>query len=366
MVNPFLYMEIKLNLEHNDGSNSKTIVDSSNFQAEIQKVVLKVHSNKEKQKIDTGSSDRVKIACPYCGDSKKFASKKRGIIYLETKTYKCWNCNIWKPLKYFFEDFGSDVAVKMEDFQIEKYLQKSTNIEMSLLDIYDIKDKLIPRKQLMFQMGLVEPIEKHVIYDMLKRRKQNPDDKRFALNPRTKDLIMFNMTQKEMVIGIQIRRHNPDKGKPRFISFSYKDILEKIYKKELDEKERMEAERVTRISLIYNILMVDLSKNINIFESTMNSNHLPNSIACWGASSLIRLDDAAYFMDDDDAGRSKAIPLLKEKRKVFLWAKFRKENPKFKDMITFNDFNDLYAKGGFDGRGIEKYLGNSKLDLPWL
>ena len=47
--------------------------------------------NKIKQTLDDSDSDKLNFACPYCGDSNKDSSKKRGNFYLSSNTYKCFN-----------------------------------------------------------------------------------------------------------------------------------------------------------------------------------------------------------------------------------------------------------------------------------
>jgi DNA-directed RNA polymerase subunit RPC12/RpoP len=359
-------MSLTFNIDFKVKDSSKsTIISSGNIKDEIVKILSSTHKESQKHDIDDRTEGRLKIACPYCGDSQKFLSKKRGIMYLDTQTYKCWNCGKWKPLKYFFEDFDSDIADGLDDFVFDTYIQESTSVEMSILDIYDIKDKLYDRKTLMFKMGLVEPIDKHQIYEYLLERKQNPEDKKFAVNPRTKDIIIFNISNNNKVIGLQIRKHVHDPSRPRFISFPFGDIKKKILKEELSEREEKEAERIKRISLIDNILKVDLSKEINIFESSMNASLLKNSIAIWGADSNLRLDNASYFFDDDVAGRKKAVKMLMEGRKTFLWKKFRKTYKMFSDERRFNDFNDLH-KAGYDGKDIFEFMGRTKLDMAVL
>lgn len=356
-------MDLKFELREDDSSS---VISNENLVQEIQNIVQSHHTDKHKQELDMGSSDRIKIACVYCGDSEKYMSKKRGIIYLDTKTYKCWNCGIWKPLQFFFEDFGKgNVSVGMGEFKIETYAKTSRSTEMSIMDVFGLKDTLIPREELMKKMGLVEPVQKHQIYNNLLERKQNPDDRRFAVNPFNKDIVMFNMTVDERVLGIQIRKHETKANFPRFLSFPYGDIFTKILKQELSEKQELEASRVKRISLIYDILRVDVGRPIEVYESTMNANHGKNSIACWGAESLVRFDDAKYIFDDDVAGRKKAMMMLNEGHEVFLWSMFRKNNQKYKDANMFNDVNDIY-KAGYTGENFYDYFSKSKLDMIWL
>lgn len=354
-------MDIKLEVK--DSGDSTFVSSITELEAELSKILIKVHLQPQKREIDRGTAGRLKIACPYCGDSAKSYSKKRGMIYLDTGTYKCWNggCGKWSPLKDFFEDFNSDYSVHIKDFDVEGFVSssvKTQNVAFSIFDVYDIKDKLIPRRDLMKKMGLCEVIDSHTTYEYLKGRKVNPKDNRLAVNPRTKDIVFFNMSASGKVLGLQIRKHKPDYGSPRFVSFSYGDILKKIMK--LDDIDEKGCEKVKRISLIYNILQVDLSLPLNVFESTIDSHHTTNAIACWGTNSILKLDNARYFMDSDVAGKKISVELLKEGKNVFLWGLFKRLNPSLEGV---KDINDIFKRGLKSFDKLTPYLSSNKLDI---
>lgn len=339
-------------------------VSTDTIVSELRKILAGVHNHPAKQEVDTSSSDRLKIACPYCGDSTKSPAKKRGIVYLASESYYCWNggCNTWRSLRDFFEDFNSDVAIRIKPFDVANMVTsaKVENVGLSILDVYNIKDKLIEKDRLMKKMGLVDAECVPETYNYILSRKVNPKDNRIAVNPRSKDIVFFNMTHSNKVLGIQIRRNKPEEGHSRFISFSYGDIYLKILKEEYNLEE---AERVKRISLLYNILRVDLKKPLNICESSINAHHFENSLAVWGASSTVKIPEANYFFDDDKAGRTKAVDLLKSGYNVFMWRMFKKLNPAFK---TDDDINDLFVRGLSESKPLFKFLTNKRLDISNL
>ena len=352
---PNLYMKVDFKIKEIESVE----ISDKNITDELVRILSSVHAETQKHKVDA-SEDRIRIACPFCGDSKKDPNKKRGIIYLQTNTYKCWNggCGRWMPLKDFFEKFNSDLSYHIKEFSIEGFIKQNTtaNIAFSIFDVYDIKDKLIPRDSLMKKMGLVEPIYNQQAREYLQSRKLDPNDQRVAVNPRSQDLVFFNMSAAGKVLGLQIRKHKVDLGKSRFLSFSYGDIHERIFKEEVPEG----ADKVKRISLLYNILRVDLKKKINVFESSINSHHLDNSIASWGTGSIIKLDNSVYYMDDDEAGVSKAKELLKDHHRVFLWTTFKRLNPYYKES---NDINDIFKKGFKNPELLEQFTSDNKLDI---
>ena len=63
--------------------------------------------------------DRIAIACPYCGDSMKSDSKKRGNIILQGKFqnfYKCHNCGEFKRIYSFFTDYKVNLDLEVIDY----------------------------------------------------------------------------------------------------------------------------------------------------------------------------------------------------------------------------------------------------------
>jgi predicted RNA-binding Zn-ribbon protein involved in translation (DUF1610 family) len=86
----------------------------------------------DKQSFEIGEN-RLNFACPFCGDSKIKASKKRGHLYLETNTYKCFNdgCMKWVSLAEFVSTLSNQYGIISSLFLEEKDLsinyKKSTD-----------------------------------------------------------------------------------------------------------------------------------------------------------------------------------------------------------------------------------------------
>ena len=66
-----------------------------------------------KQKVYDTDPDKLNFACPYCGDSEKDHTKKRGNLYLSTNAYKCFNdgCLTWVPLHVFISKYSSEYSL---------------------------------------------------------------------------------------------------------------------------------------------------------------------------------------------------------------------------------------------------------------
>lgn len=348
-------LDLKLSSSHIDDIN---VVSTDKMVETIKKILESRHKEKEKHDVSV-SSDRLKIACPYCGDSKTTLSKKRGTIYLATNTYKCWNggCFVFKDLQTFFNDFGYGSIGVIPKLDMSNFITSAAP-KVSIDDLYDIKSQVIDREVIMKKMGLCEIVDHYKIAKYLQSRKQDIYDRRMAVNPFNNDIVFFNMSQKtEKVIGIQIRKHTPPPKGSRFISFDYSRLMKFILKEDFDEDK---ANSIKMISLTYNIMNVDVSKNINVFESSINSHHFDNSIACWGSNSILKISTGNYIFDDDDAGRSAMTKLLDDGLTVFMWTKFKRDYPIYKND---NDMNDVFIRKT-PPKGFEKnYLTNSKLDI---
>ena len=71
-------------------SDINTELDIDFIASSIQKILEKVHTNKNKWSIKK-KHDRLTFACPICGDSHKDPHAKRGHLFLNNLFYKCYN-----------------------------------------------------------------------------------------------------------------------------------------------------------------------------------------------------------------------------------------------------------------------------------
>jgi len=325
------------------------------------------------------------FSCPHCGDSKRNARNQRGHVHLGNMAYKCWNggCNVtfqslYNFLKHFnrLDDFtlgeqayirshftrekkGGNSGVKNEEGSYNK------NPIYKVHNIIDIDKYAIPRKDIMDKMGLVEVMASTEALRMLEKRKQITKDMRhFAYNIYNKNLYILNLSHdKQGVIGIQIRFSN-SKYNRRFHSYQYSDIWEKIFKVGTVKDEI--KQKMDRLSMIYNILHIDYTKPINIFEGSIDSHHLPNSIATWSASVKLYLPTGRYFYDNsliDDAGLAAATFMLNKGHYVFLWKKFLDDYPEY---YNCSDLNDIFKLKPIGMHVFEKYYSNESLDILYL
>lgn len=328
--------------------------------------------------------DRFTFSCPHCGDSSKNSRNQRGHAHLGNMAYKCWNggCHVaFQSLYNFLKHFGrieedfniSEQAYIRGNFTREKgnnsgisnnSTSYNTNSIHKIHNIIDIDKYAIPRADIMSKLGLTEIVSSPVALKMLKARKQISDDMRhFAYNTWNNNLYILNLSKDKMgVIGIQIRFHNPNPK--RFHSYQYSDIWEKIFKVG-DVKDEIK-QKMDRLSMIYNILHIDYRKPIYIFEGSIDSHHVPNSIATWSASTKLYLPTGKYLYDNslkDEAGLVAATHMLNEGHYVFLWKKFLNDYP---DYYECKDLNDVYKKEYISPHKLDEYFSNYNLDILYL
>jgi hypothetical protein len=332
-------------------------------------------------------SDRFTFSCPHCGDSTKNSRNQRGHIHLGNMAFKCWNggCNVtfqslFNFLKHFDKldkfDISEQAYIKI-NFDREKKSGSggsgvinnsssyNTNSSRKIHAIANIDQYAIPRKDIMDKMNLVEVSNSIDALKFLEKRMQLSNDMRhFAWNSWNKNLYVFNLSKdKNGVIGVQIRYHDASNGK-RFHSYQYSDIWEKIFKSgEVKEEIR---QKMNRLSLIYNILHIDYMKPINVFEGSIDSHHMPNSIATWSASTKLYLPTGRYFYDNtliDKAGLKASMHMLDEGHYVFLWQKFLDDYPEYYDC---KDLNDIFRLKPISIHKLGEYFSKEEMDLIYL
>ena len=328
-----------------------------------------------KQEIREGGKS-LNFACPICGDSKHSDREKRGHIYYDDLNFKCWNCAAWMPLPNFLSKFGAENLLTASEIQ---YLRNtaserkgnyvgSGNFANQSSELFGIDEFAIPRSHIMARGGLID-IEKNMkILNYLRGRLQVPRDgdlRHFAYDPKNDLICFFNtLMDREKVIGLQFRNQRARKGDPRFISYRYSEIWLKIIGKE-DVDEEI-TKKVDKFSLYYNVMRTNYAKSIYIFEGTMDANHMENSMATWGASTKIFLDQGFYFYDNtsmDKAGRDASIAMLKKGHYVFLWNKFLDKYPIYR---FCKDLNDIMRKKPISQSAFKDFFSNDVMDMLYL
>lgn len=352
----------------------------------ILKILEKNHSHPAKKQISY-TKKSFNFACPYCGDSSKKMSMKRGHIYFSDMNYKCWNCGIFKPIISFMEDYEVTESYNIPEIDHLRRLSHSSNLNSylsgnksssgsggSILDLFDVENYAISRRIIMEVFGLVNVDENEKIREELIRRKQimREEDKAiFAYEPRLDSLYIMNLTKDgSRVVGLQVKLYATEKnkkkleGKPRFATYLYSEICKNyLHFKSLN---RDISERLDMFSPMYNILRISPYKPINVFEGPMDANMMLNSIATSSAYRSIFIQNGRYFYDNslvDETGKKMSIKMLEKGYTVFLWKKFIDDFPRYEGC---KDLNDVMMKEEIDPFLLTEYFSNHKLDLFYV
>ena len=362
-----------------------------NIKSKIQDILDRkfVNDPRIKRKIDS-YHDRLNFCCPLCGDSRTDIRKKRGNIYLDTLHYHCYNCGEHMGINSFLHHFGENLSnedkvavheIQQNSKKFEKRVSSSqASMSMRLLDML-----AIPKMILFKQLGIVSPYKNEEASNYLKSRKIDIRDwKYFAYDAKTMELYILNITPSDRVIGYQTRNLNPKSDKSRYLSKRLSTIYADVFKKDMNgiterlllkeplgEKYIQEEDGIEnivfnldRLSGIFNIMNVDMTRTLTIMEGPIDSLGLDNSIALQGASKQLEgffddIENVRYLYDNDKMGRQMTLKRLKGHGSVFLWGKYlqlidTKEKVK--------DVNDLQKKNLLNRELLEQCFTNDEFD----
>ena len=306
--------------------------------------------NSEKRKIVTRDKEFA-FACPCCGDSFKNSSKKRGTLYFNSLRYRCFNCDYKSTLLGLLKRFGINIDPSKK-LEIIEYVSEATQrVHFSEEEFMSNDlDKLIDLSELEnyfntnvnSQLRFFRPVTKGSdVYKYLTSRKifdfENIYEGVYYHTKDWREAVLVNLNQyKGKVLGIQTRNLQEDKKRRKFKIFSFNELYNMLYPDiELDEIENI---GYNRLSYLYNIMKIDWSRPITIFEGFIDSKFYPNSIGCVGTNTdlnfiLNQEVEVRFFYDYDETGIKKAKEMIEMGYSVFLWERLfdfwasKTENP---------------------------------------
>lgn len=319
----------------------------------------------QKTKIDI-HHDRISFACPYCRDSMKNKHAKRGNFILVGKYrnyFKCHNCGEFKRIDHFFKDYNSTLNLDAINYLMNNIgdfssLSRAKYDMSSFLDMSSLETYSIGRDELKNTFGLLE-VKQSTIWNYLKNRLQF-DDSKFLYNPTENYLLILNLTKSGKILGAQKRMFG---GINRFETYKLSKLYEYLKKPLNVSKE--ELDYLDTFSMIFNICLINYSKEITLFEGPMDAFLFKNSIANTGANKELPIDiPVRYFYDSDKTGINKSIEHIEKRDNVFLWNKFLSDiqaPPRKKwdlnDVMIFVKSNNLQVPF------FDKYFSNDPLDI---
>lgn len=229
------------------------------------KIILKKRFPDDHIKADLGkqtSNSKIIIACPYCGDSKRRSSYKRGKLYLRNLHYICYNggCHKSKAFIEFLEDYNQKDYFTFSELEYIKrnhYMLRMEGDNKNLREVSHITGIIgldrygIPRGDIMRELRLVNVEDNTACLNYLRGRKQIQNDNRhFAYNPYYEDLCIFNLSgDRKRVISFQIRLSKTSKRGARFLTKSYSQIWEDVF--DVTNLKKDIAEKMDKLGNIY-------------------------------------------------------------------------------------------------------------------
>lgn len=326
-------------------------------------------SDPNRLKIYQGGS-RLNFCCPYCGDSSD-PKKKRGNLYTDTLTYKCYNggCGIFKPLNSFVRDFDltetltADEISEIAEISRSSVTRKKVRNSIDYFFAQNYKDILVSREYLKSRLGLKE-VKGTFAEKWLVERNHIPDQK-FLWDPNRRTLYLLNLSGDEtLILGLQIR---PIVKKSNSKYYTYK--LSGIYKnllKETSPEKILRAEEVDPISSVFGFSTVDLDSMITTFEGPLDAWLCPNAIALCSINNPFpfEVSNKRWFLDSDEVGRDKAREFIQRGEEVFLWSKFLRENNfPDRDKWDLNDIVNYVRKKETKIKRLDNYFSSEKWDI---
>jgi len=375
--------------------NVKNII-TQNVQQILDK---KYKSEPNRRKIDV-YNDRIGFNCPICDDSVRDSRKKRGNIYWDSMVFHCYNCSAHMGVNYFLKQFGEtlDVNTKLaiKEYKTEHTrFSSSTSVNSTNLILFSLLNKLAVPYDLFLKVNHLVPANKNkTSLDYLKSRLINKYSK-FAYNEKTNELYVLNVNNSGAIIGYQIRQLDKNSSRPRYMSFRISNMYRIMFNKKIDTyvqnilstvdggEQYIESEdgiegvvdNLDKLSLLFNILTVDFSRDLTICEGPIDSMFINNCIALCGASKLNNYFDdipyVRYLFDNDVTGKEHSINKVKDGKKTFLWNKYLDEiglrDSKIKDM---NDLViELYRNRNrvkFDADRFNSCFSDNELDAVYI
>ena len=339
----------------------------------VKAVVVQEHNHPSKQMVKE-MPGRLSVACPYCGDSSTDMLKKRGNMYWDTLQYHCYNCNEHGDLNRFLKDFDLKLRESTDRIDVIEYIkEKKVDIKQietlkhgiyvkaneHAIDINDFKKH--------FGAKSIEPGDFPWFY--LRDRALHKKTSDFLYSNNGKNLWILNKTPDGKILSCQSRKLG--KYKSRYLTYDLAKLHEEMGREFPFTDEDKTA--LTKLSTLFNIMRIDMTRSVTIFEGPLDAMFMQNSIALATAGrSTTELDEiptTRYMFDNDETGKKKMLEKLRNNKSVFMWSKFLSD---FKlNTYTIKDLNDLVLKcyelkQGEPLKKIEDYFTTSKLDALYI
>ena len=313
--------------------------------------------------------DRISFAAPCCGDSEHDNTKKRGNIILEGKYknhYKCFNCGVFMPVTTFFAKYGGDMPLDLLNYFVNNKTDLKETVDNKgvklIQDTAEINKLAFDRESFKRALNLEESCVRNYANAYLSKRQQYAFNN-FLYNVKHQILFILNLTDEGKIFGLQTKHLEKGYKGPKYKTYNLSKIYSSIFRQEVE----IDA-KIDQLSMIFNILTVDCSKTVNVFEGPMDAFLMKNSIALSGAAKHINFGfKSRYFFDDDSTGLKHAKEVIEDGGEVFLWDKFKADmglprRPKWdlNDVIIWAKENNVVIPR------LDDYFSDDPFDLLYV
>tara|TARA_R110000772_G_scaffold105909_2_gene207747 strand:+ start:5157 stop:6239 length:1083 start_codon:yes stop_codon:yes gene_type:complete len=356
-------------------SNNLTEDLKNKIRSLVKEVVVQEHNHPSKHMIKE-MSGRLTLACPYCGDSSEDNIKKRGNLYWDTLQFHCYNCDEHADLNKFLRDHDLRFRDSNDSINVIGYIKER---KVQIKEIETLKHGIYVKA--IENSVTVSDFKKHFkafeisVGDFpwfyLKGRMLHHKSDEFLYSPKGKRLWILNKTPDDKILSCQSRQIGTN-YKSKYLTYDMSKIYEEMNREFPFEEEEKIA--INKISTLFNIMRVDMTRDLTIFEGPIDAMFMRNSLALATAGrSTEEIDEiptVRYMFDNDKTGKKKMMEKLKKGKGVFMWSKFLKDNKL--DIYTddIKDLNDLvkkcYELKSPAIKNIGDYFTNSRLDALYI
>lgn len=315
----------------------------------------------------------IQFACPYCGDSQKNDRKKRAHFYLDSRSFHCYNCNTHKTIFTFLNDYGKLSGYSYEDLDsmdesikanLENFAKIKSNVVVDIYFNHNLINNVAITKSDLKEHFKLTDVKGTLAEKYLINRAQNNFD-HFLYSKEHNSIWILNRTRTNKIIGAQIRVLGKTFNK--YYTYSLVDLY-KHFGRDIND----DVLELDKLSLIFNILFVDLTQQIKVLEGAFDAFLLDNAIARAGVKKALPfvLDNMVFINDYDKSGKDNSIEYINNGMHVFLWEKFLTDHKHLglntNEKIDITDVVCASKKTGLPIQSLNKYYSQDKYDLYFL
>jgi hypothetical protein len=348
--------------------------------------------------INDNNSDKLNFCCPFCGDSKSDATKKRGNLYLLTDTYKCYNdgCELHLSLEKFISKLAIKYSIQVPSVKKAAvfnfvHSSKKRGFILEFLINHESKKKLLLLEPTVERFRLAKCIDAPPhsrVWEYVNRRMLMSlpmFEKTCFYDSMQNKIYIFNVDLKsDRIIGFAMR-YIVDQ--PSGLKYNIKNYSEFVKTGLVNQMEPEFLEKINSLNNYFNVLNLDFSRDITVTEGQFDSFFIDNCTATTGVSKskkmledLTQKQKTRILFDNDEAGVKHSMELLQKGYRVFMWSLVisdlrSKYSSWSKTIKKIKDINDLFIfmktvdstlEYVSFNRFIDRYFTSSQFDLLML